>query len=62
MTYAHPHPISPETSKIKNTAGLQLASELDETPVSEYLIDETEQMQRENEYLIFYKIRKAQCN
>ncbi|PLX22723.1 MAG: hydroxylamine oxidase [Marinilabiliales bacterium] len=48
VPYAHPHPISPETSKIKNSSGLQLASDLDGTPASEYLIDEQEQLKREN--------------
>ena len=48
VPYAHPHPISPETSKIKNSAGLQLASDLNGNHASGYLIDETEQMQREN--------------
>jgi len=48
VPYAHPHPISPETYKIKNSQGLQLATELDGAPVAQYLIDEKEQEQREN--------------
>lgn len=48
VPYAHPHPISPETSKIKNSAGLQLASDLNGDPASDYLIDEKEQAQRES--------------
>ncbi len=46
IIYAHPHPISPDTSIIKNKAGLPLATELTGEPAMEYLIDETEQAAR----------------
>jgi hydroxylamine dehydrogenase len=46
LIYAHPHPRSPNTSVIKNTAGLQLPTELSGQIVPEYLIDEDEQVRR----------------
>lgn len=48
VPYAQAHPISPETHKIKNSSGLQLASDLDGTPASSYLISEEEQLIRNN--------------
>jgi len=45
--YAHPHPSSPDLTKIKNAAGLPLATELDGTPVAKFLIDKKEQQVRE---------------
>jgi len=46
IVYAHPHPRSPNTSIIRNKAGLPLATELTGEPASEYLIDPDEQKQR----------------
>lgn len=46
LIYAHPHPASPNTSIIKNQAGLPLPTELTGEPVSEYLIDEKQQAER----------------
>ncbi|MFC1888495.1 multiheme c-type cytochrome [Thermodesulfobacteriota bacterium] len=44
--YAHAHPKSPDTSKIKNRAGLALPVELTGEPVSKFLIDADEQARR----------------
>jgi len=46
LIYAHPHPKSPDTSIIKNKAGLPLPTELTGEPVKEFLIDEREQERR----------------
>jgi len=46
LIYAHPHPKSPDTSIIKNKAGLPLPTELTGEPVKEFLIDEKEQERR----------------
>ena len=46
LIYAHPHPKSPDTTIIKNKAGLPLPTELTGEPVAEYLIDEKEQDKR----------------
>jgi hydroxylamine dehydrogenase len=46
VIYAHPHPKSPNTSIIRNKAGLPLPAELTGEPAVEYLIDEKEQAQR----------------
>ncbi len=46
LIYAHPHPKSPDTSIIKNKAGLSLATELTGEPVMEFLIDREEQEKR----------------
>jgi hypothetical protein len=43
LVYAHPHPKSPDTTIIKNKAGLPLPTELTGEPVTEYLIDAKEQ-------------------
>ncbi len=43
LIYAHAHPKSPDTTIIKNSAGLPLPTELTGEPVSKYLIDEEEQ-------------------
>lgn len=48
VPYAHPHPISPETHKIVNDAGLQLATNLDGSPASSFLISKEEQEKRNN--------------
>jgi hydroxylamine dehydrogenase len=46
LIYAHPHPKSPDTTLIKNKAGLPLPTELTGEPVVEYLIDGKEQKAR----------------
>jgi len=46
LPYAHPHPRSPDTTIIRNKAGLPLPTELTGEPVMEYLIDEKEQKAR----------------
>jgi uncharacterized protein with PIN domain len=46
LIYAHPSPKSPDTTLIKNKAGLPLPTELTGEPVAPYLIDETEQAKR----------------
>ena len=48
LIYAHPHPKSPDTTTIKNKAGLPLPTELTGEPVGEYLIDPKEQEERRN--------------
>jgi hydroxylamine dehydrogenase len=44
--YAHPHPLSPDTTIIKNKAGLPLPTELTGEPVEVFLIDTAEQDKR----------------
>jgi hydroxylamine dehydrogenase len=44
--YAHPHPVSPDTTIIKNKAGLPLPTELTGEPVEGFLIDKAEQDKR----------------
>jgi hydroxylamine dehydrogenase len=46
VVYAHAHPKSPDTTGIKNKAGLPLPTELTGEPVTEYLIDTREQQTR----------------
>jgi hydroxylamine dehydrogenase len=46
LIYAHPHPKSPDTTIIRNRAGLPLPTELTGEPAMEYLIDEKEQKAR----------------
>jgi len=46
LIYAHAHPSSPDTSIIKNKAGLALPTELTGEPASQYLIDAKEQEKR----------------
>ncbi len=46
LPYAHPQPASPNTSGIRNSAGLGLATELTGEPVHEALIDSAEQVAR----------------
>lgn len=46
LIYSHPHPIDPDTSKIKNADGLPLATTLDGKPASEFLIGPEEQAAR----------------
>jgi hypothetical protein len=47
LIYAHAHPESPDTTVIKNKAGLPLPTELTGEPVTKYLIDVKEQDRRE---------------
>jgi len=47
LPYAHPHPISADTSKITNKAGLGLPTELSGEIVSEYLISPAEMVKRQ---------------
>jgi hypothetical protein len=46
LIYAHAHPISPDTSVIKNEAGLSLPTDLNGDAASEYLIKNSEQGKR----------------
>lgn len=46
LIYAHPHPVSPDTTIIKNKAGLPLPTELTGEPVEGVLIDKAEQDKR----------------
>ncbi len=46
LIYAHAHPKSPDTTIIKNKAGLPLPTELTGEPVAKYLIDAKEQRNR----------------
>jgi hydroxylamine dehydrogenase len=48
LIYAHAHPRTPDTTVIKNKAGLPLPTELTGEPVKEYLIDKPEQEKRLN--------------
>jgi hypothetical protein len=47
LIYSHPHPKSPDTTIIKNSAGLPLPTELTGEPVIKYLIDAKEQKKRQ---------------
>jgi hydroxylamine dehydrogenase len=55
LIYAHPHPLSPNTTMIENKAGLPLPTELTGAPVRKYLIDAQEQENRR-------KTMKAVCS
>jgi hypothetical protein len=46
LPYAHPHPQSPDTTKIRNRAGLPLPTELTGEPASRHLITRKEQGER----------------
>jgi hypothetical protein len=46
LPYAHPHPVSADTSTIRNRGGLPLPTELTGEPVASALIDAKEQEQR----------------
>ncbi|NLA75685.1 MAG: hydroxylamine oxidase, partial [Deltaproteobacteria bacterium] len=46
LIYSHPHPVSPDTTIIKNNAGLPLPTELTGEPVQGFLIDQAEQDKR----------------
>lgn len=47
LIYAHPHPIDPDTSRIRNKDGLQLPTGFDGEIAAEYLIDKATQMKRQ---------------
>lgn len=47
LVYAHPHPASPDTTTLKNKAGLPLPTELTGEPVAEGLIGKEEQAIRQ---------------
>ena len=46
LIYAHPHPLDPDTTIIRNKGGLPLPTELTGEPASEYLISPQEQKKR----------------
>ncbi|WP_022853212.1 multiheme c-type cytochrome [Thermodesulfatator atlanticus] len=46
LVYAHPQPKDPDTTKIKNKAGLPLPTELTGEPVAEFVIDKKEMAKR----------------
>jgi len=46
LIYAHPHPKSPDTTIIRNKAGLPLPTELTGEPAADFLIDAKEQEKR----------------
>jgi hydroxylamine dehydrogenase len=46
LIYAHPHPLSPDTTIIRNKAGLPLPTELTGEPAQAYLIDRKVQAKR----------------
>ncbi|MBW1784152.1 MAG: hydroxylamine oxidase [Deltaproteobacteria bacterium] len=48
LIYAHPHPVSPDTTVIRNKGGLPLPTELTGEPASRYLIDGDEEKRRKN--------------
>lgn len=50
LIYAHPHPISPQVSNIKNKSGIFLPTDLDGTPAAPYLIDAAEQDKRRDNF------------
>jgi hypothetical protein len=49
LVYAHPHPLSPDTTIMKNSQGLPLPTELTGEPVSRFLIDDEEMAGRRKE-------------
>jgi hydroxylamine dehydrogenase len=51
LIYAHAHPKSPDTTIIKNKAGLPLPTELTGEPAAKYLIDAKEQKERKETLL-----------
>jgi hypothetical protein len=46
LIYAHPHPLEPDTTIIRNDSGLPLPTNLDGSFASKYLIDESEMKKR----------------
>jgi hypothetical protein len=47
LVYAHPHPVSPDTTVIRNKNGLPLPTAFDGTFSTEHLIDEKERLARQ---------------
>ncbi|MFC1836319.1 multiheme c-type cytochrome [Thermodesulfobacteriota bacterium] len=47
LIYAHPHPLSPDTSIIENAQGMPLPTSLTGEPASKYLIDKKEMQARQ---------------
>ena len=61
LPYAHPHPKSPNTTIIKNKAGLPLPTELNGEPVMEYLIDQkTQDTYRQNMKKVCFSCHSAE--
>jgi hypothetical protein len=54
LIYAHPHPLSPDTTAIRNKKGLPLPATLDGEFAAEYLVDEKERETRR-------KVMQAAC-
>ncbi len=48
LIYSHPHPKDPDTAKIKNADGMNLATTLDGKPASKFLIGPKEQAARQD--------------
>ncbi len=46
LIYAHPHPVNPDTTILKNSAGLTLPTELNGRPIKDGLIDSKRQKER----------------
>ncbi|GBC63082.1 hydroxylamine oxidase [Desulfonema ishimotonii] len=46
LIYAHPHPMNPDTTRIRNKSGQPLPTDFDGTYAAEYLIDAGEQVRR----------------
>ena len=46
VVYAHPHPTSPDTTRIRNSAGQPLPADLSGRPAQRFLIDPAEQSKR----------------
>ena len=46
LIYAHPHPLEPDTTIIRNNSGLPLPTDLDGSFASKYLIDKEEMQKR----------------
>lgn len=46
LIYAHPHPRDPDTTVIRNRAGLPLPADMDGTPAAGFLIDNAEKEKR----------------
>ena len=49
LIYAHPHPLEPDTTIIRNKSGLPLPTDLDGTFASKFLIDKAEMQKRTTE-------------
>jgi hypothetical protein len=47
LVYAHPHPVAPDTTTIRNKGGLPLPTELTGEPAAEHLIGAAEARKRE---------------